>query len=172
MSVEIYDNFLPTAVFKNIQEVFMGPYLSWYYNPTVVLVDGDNSISNFQFTHSIYTENRPISSIYDELIPLFKAMKIYSLIRVKANLITFNGCEQYEHGMHTDVPSIKSANIKTAVFYINSNDGYTKIKRTGQKIQSVENRLVVFDYTELHTGSSVTDNQVRVALNINYIEHD
>lgn len=64
--------------------------------------------------------------------------------------------------MHTDT----NFDCRTAVFYVNTNDGYTNIE--GEKVASVENRLVKFGALTKHTGSSTTDSQIRVVLNINY----
>ena len=57
---------------------------------------------------------------------------------------------------------------KTCVFYLNTNDGYTMFK-DGTKVESVENRLVLFDSQTQHCGTSCTDKRKRVVLNINYV---
>jgi hypothetical protein len=49
---------------------------------------------------------------------------------------------------------------------LNSNNGYTLFD-DGVKVLSVENRLVLFDCTRLHTGASCTDADDRLVLNIN-----
>ena len=57
----------------------------------------------------------------------------------------------------------------TAVFYVNTNNGYT-IFESGEKVSSVENRMVIFDSNILHTGTTCTDERVRCVLNFNYYE--
>jgi len=57
-------------------------------------------------------------------------------------------------------------NYKTAIFYLNKNNGYTVFK--DKKIKSEENTLVDFDGQTLHKGISATDNK-KVIININYI---
>ena len=68
---------------------------------------------------------------------------------------------------HTDV--VKSyVGSKTAVYYINTNNGYTLFKKGKKKVKSVENRIVIFDAMEEHTTVTQTDKDVRLVLNINY----
>ena len=47
------------------------------------------------------------------------------------------------------------------------NDGYTYFE-DGKKIKSVENRLTKFDNITYHSGTTCTDNNKRVVININY----
>ena len=56
---------------------------------------------------------------------------------------------------------------KTAVFYVNSNNGYTKLKN-GTIIKSEENKIAIFDGETEHTGTTCTDEEFRVVVNINY----
>ena len=64
-------------------------------------------------------------------------------------------------------PGELHANLTTAIFYMNTNNGYTLLE-TEEKIESVENRLVVFPCDMLHTGVSQTDTKIRVTLNLNF----
>ena len=41
--------------------------------------------------------------------------------------------------------------------------------KDGTKVESVENRIVIFDGSELHCGVSCTDEKARFVLNINYL---
>ena len=67
------------------------------------------------------------------------------------------------HGYHTDFPF----ECKTAIFYINSNNGLTLFKN-GQIIESVENRMVIFNSQLEHTGTTSTDTKNRIVVNFNY----
>ena len=66
-------------------------------------------------------------------------------------------------GLHTDAPF----KCKTAILYINTNNGIT-IFETGEEIKSEENKIVMFPSNLKHTGTTHTDEKVRVVLNINY----
>ena len=99
------------------------------------------------------------------LIPLIEKINPSSLLRIKGNLTTRTK-EIVEYGNHRDY-EIKNESLKTAVFYINTNNGYTLFEN-GDKVDSVENRLVIFDTPMLHTGTSCTDEKTRVLLNFNF----
>ena len=69
----------------------------------------------------------------------------------------------HEHGTHIDLPFSHKAGILS----INTCDGYTKLE-DGTKIDSVANRMLLFDASTLHCSSTTTDQPVRVNININY----
>ena len=69
-------------------------------------------------------------------------------------------------GWHRDYETNKT---QTAIFYVNSNNGYTIFKESKEKVESVENRLVVFPTNLEHCGVSCTDNNQRVVINFNFI---
>ena len=59
-------------------------------------------------------------------------------------------------------------NLKTAILYLNTNNGYTKFE-SGEKITSVENKLIIFNAKEKHSGTTNSCEQpYRVVLNLNY----
>jgi hypothetical protein len=55
------------------------------------------------------------------------------------------------------------------VLYINSNNGFTIFEKDGEKINSVANRMVIFSADDRHSGTTCTDQQFRVVLNLNFI---
>ena len=65
-------------------------------------------------------------------------------------------------GYHIDME-----NVTTAVFYFNTDNGGTKLKR-GPFIKSVANRMVLFSSNTEHMGIHCSDANRRVVLNINY----
>jgi len=58
--------------------------------------------------------------------------------------------------------------VTTAIFYINTNNGWTNFKN-GDKVESVENRLVIFDSNLEHEGVTCTDEIRRLVINFNYV---
>ena len=68
--------------------------------------------------------------------------------------------DRYEY--HNDVDD-----CITAIYYVNTNNGTTKFK-SGKEVESVANRLVIFNSNELHAGSSCTDEHRRCLINFNY----
>ena len=158
--ISIKDNFLDTEEFKKIQETFDPKLVPWSYQEVVHETESlVPDIDNFQFSYTIY----PDTTFYECLIPLFDKMDIDVHFRLKINLNP-KAHKVFEHGYHIDI-TIPS---KTAIFYLNTNNGYTAFE-TGEKVESVANRLVIFDSHIKHTGTTCTNQKARLVLNINYI---
>jgi hypothetical protein len=164
MGLEIKDNFLPPDEWRKIKDVLCGNSFPWYWADEVL--DKDPVICekkyNFQFFHQMYSDNQVNSEHLYTLSPILNALSIKALIRVKANLNP--STEQIvKHGMHTDF----EFDCTTAIYYVNSNDGYTEFE-DGEKVKSIENRLVIFPTPTLHSGTTCTDTKKRVIVNFNY----
>ena len=74
-----------------------------------------------------------------------------------------NTQEIYEHGKHTDY----DFSHKAAILYINTCDGYTKLA-DGTKIDSVENRMLLFDASTPHQSTTTSNTTARFNINFNY----
>ena len=85
-----------------------------------------------------------------------------SLIRLKANLYPQTNVLRI-HGKHQDFSYKHTA----AILYINSNDGYTEFE-DGRCIESIENRLLVFDGSLMHNSTNCTNRKARINLSLNY----
>ena len=55
----------------------------------------------------------------------------------------------------------------TSIFYLNTNNGKT-IFESGLEVDSVENRMIIFDSNEKHHGITTTDTPRRCLINFNY----
>ena len=171
--MKIIDNFLSDYQFKQIQSIFLGDEFSWYWNDTIVFPyeDGYNP-KDYQFTHTIFDRRPPWNGSNSDYYQSLKHTSLFTLLgtnefhRIKANLnprTIFNK----SGGWHVDVegyPQIKN----TAVYYLNTCNGYTKFKKGG-KVKSVENRIVIFDSSLKHAGYTCTDQKRRVVINFNWI---
>ena len=168
--IEVYDNFLPTEVFTPIKDYVFGGRMPWYYSPTSVM-EGDGCP---QFSHACYIDAEPISDVYSIIKPVFSALNPFALHRIKFNAtpktkdieekplhVDISG-PQDDKGKFTDIP-----NYHICVLYFNDNNGYTYFE-DGQKVESKENRAVIFSGDLLHAGTSCTDASLRVVLNIDY----
>ena len=58
---------------------------------------------------------------------------------------------------------------RRGILYLNDNNGYTRFE-DGSRVDSVANRLVVFDARRRHTGASCTDAPWRLVLNLNWLD--
>jgi len=160
--MKITDNFLDVDTFKNIQKELTqtGGHFEWFFNN---VTKPDSSLNEFQFSHNFY--NHQPTAKYNLIKPIIDKINPFSLVRVKANLITRTH-KIKEFTLHRDY---EYNNLTTAIFYINTCNGYTLFEN-GKKINSVENRLVEFDSKLKHTGTSCTDEAIRCAINLNYFK--
>ncbi len=162
--MEIFDNYLPFEEFKTIQSHFINGSFPWYYTPFANSPEDPEHY--YQLSHVIYWTNLgKVSNTFDVMKPLIDKINPQVLAKIKAN---FNprsdGSKTCE--FHQD----KSFDFswKTAIYYLNTNNGYTLFEN-GDKVDCVENRLVVFDGKERHLGVSCTDDHARFLINLNYI---
>ena len=76
------------------------------------------------------------------------------------NLKTLN----HEYGGYHFDPYMKG---KIAVYYINNNNGWTQFKN-GDRVNSIQNRMVIFDPRLEHSSVTCTDKKRRLVINFNY----
>ena len=163
--MKVINNFLPEDTFKKLQDKLTSPFFPWYYNPIVVYKDDPRN--HFQCIHFLYNHHsRGRSSFFEIIEPVIDIINPLSLLRVKANLVTRTD-KIVEHSFHTDYKD--DERITTGILYINSNDGYTKFK-IGKTHKSEANKYIEFNSTKFHTGTTCTDEKVRIVVNFNYIK--
>jgi hypothetical protein len=164
MSIEVIDNFLERTDFEIIQQELLGSYFPWYYNNSVTYDNPDNNqLIDFQFTHTFYVESKITSDWFYLMNGLLKKINPSKILRIKANLNTISS-NIFQYDMHVDFDNFLG---KTAIFYVNSNNGYT-VFENGLKVGSQENRLVVFNSDLLHAGTTCTDQKIRCVINFNF----
>jgi hypothetical protein len=171
-TMKVVDNVLSESDFKIIKDYFTGSMIVPYYlTDTLESPPKESYLDCFQFVHMSIAES---NTLYQEslniLTPLLRVLNPYTVIRLKVN-ITHKTSKVIENGLHTDeaedrVP--KDTKVKSSIFYLNSNDGYTSFE-TGERIESVENRLLLFDAMKKHAGSTCTNAQYRAVVNCVYI---
>tara|TARA_B100001094_G_scaffold299237_1_gene323762 strand:- start:609 stop:1142 length:534 start_codon:yes stop_codon:yes gene_type:complete len=173
----VVDNFLNKSEYDTLYNHIIGltttQQFPWFFNSQKVV--GSNIDYNFQFVH-IVLENGKIDSpvTFEVLKPLLNKLKPKGLIRIKLNLTTkTNNIIKYP--LHRDINvkdekdinQLKKDDYKVAIFYMNSNNGYTYFENK-KKVKSVANRLLKFDNIMNHSGTTCTDENQRVVININY----
>ena len=176
--MEVIDNFLPYTQFSSLQNAMMDEYFSWHYNDRIVFDDEEarNDVNDFQFTHTFFAamgiDPDPMEERMSNDLPIVMPV-IDQLgcgkddaLRIKANLLT-----RYDthlpNRFHVDLTDLPYDKCNTAVYYINTNDGYTEFE-DGTKVESVENRMVIFDHKIKHRGTRCTDQKARIVVNFNY----
>ena len=167
--MKIEDNFLDQSVFGELQTLMMGDGFDWLYSPIIDSTEDINNKNKFQFVHIFYAGNVPFSPYFKEMIPILNIIKPISLWRIKANLLTKTP-KIVENEFHVDIGDATEEKQKqwtTSIFYMNTNNGYTEFEN-GTKVESVANRMVTFPTNLKHTGTSCTDEKIRVVINFNY----
>jgi len=164
------DNYLDTAVFTRIKDVFEGGSIDWRY------VGGTSHVNNdpeqFYFGHNIYQNHIWSSPKGLELVPLIDKIKPMALNRIRVNLMPRTE-RNIESGFHSDYdqgfPFLHKVGLwSTSIYYLNDCDGYTKFE-DGTIIKSKENRLLTFAGDVKHLGASCTNKKRRLVVNLNYI---
>ena len=159
---KVIDNFLTEEKFLKVKNSILNSEFSWNLTPWVSNLQENLKItSSYYFTHLFY------SGLYVDqnchiFIDILNQLEVKSLIRIKANLYpsTDNIEYQSEH-IDYDYPH------KGAIFYLNTNDGFTTLE-DGTKVESIQNRLLLFDPSKPHNSTTCTDDKCRVNVNFNF----
>ena len=162
--MKIIDNFLDAGDMEDLKVIVLSDRFPWYMNDGV----SHASDGHLQFTHSMFKNDKFISSYTLGSLDIFKEkLNIKKLVRAKFNLL--HRTENItEHDFHTDIEE-PSDDSMTAILYLNSNDGYTRFEN-GDKVYSVENRLVLFNTNLSHSGSTCTNKKYRAVFNLNFVQ--
>lgn len=160
INYEIIDNFLNEEDFKKLESIIFHYSMAWYFSDTVA-TNMDNN-DDYYYTHMLYQGVTPQSDLFYIVSPILDKLKIKALMRVKINLYP-NVNKLIENKKHIDYPETH----KGAIFYLNTNNGYT-ILNNGTKIESIKNRILLFDPSIPHSSTNCTDKKARVNINFNY----
>lgn len=172
MSREIIDNALPTEVFNNIKNELFSSQFPWFFaNNTIRANSTLQSVTNYKFHHIVCGHEFPTTFAANFLQPLFKKLNVVSILFCRIFMSTYTG-QNINHGFHCDAYADKTGNpvynhMNTAIYYINTNNGGTEFE-DGQFVNSVENRILIFNSQDRHAAVTATDVPARIVVNINY----
>ena len=157
--IKVIDNFLEEDHFDYLQSIIFTDGFPWFYNNWQThLHDG-----LYVFFHRFYSDpSGPSSSFLEMFNHTLCKLGVKKLYRIKANLNPKTVFHR-KSGYHIDYP-----NITTSILYMNTNNGKT-IFQDGQKVDSIENRMVIFPTSLLHNGTTHTDTPYRCVINLNWI---
>jgi len=123
-------------------------------------------------SHTVYFADKPVSDVFNLLHRYFVCpLDLISWWRIRLN-ITWKQNDLQVFGWHTDheacIDNPKYNNMTTALFYLSNTNGPTVFK-SEDKVDCVKNRLVMFNSTLEHSGSSHTEgDDKRIVINFNY----
>lgn len=163
---QIIDNLLEKDQLNLIKTTMLSGDFGWFFNKVANANSKDTNFSSY-FIHTFYKNDNgygEVNSPYFNIIkPILKHLEFKSIIRIKGNLFPNVG-KKYVHGFHVD----QHYKHKGAIFYLNTNNGETLLP-DNVKIDSVENRLLLFDSSLSHSSVSCTNDKIRVNINFNYL---
>ena len=160
---KIIDNFLEEKDFKQLKDFMFCSNMPWFYANELNHNQTDKTLHSY-FTHTFYIQDEGIgsSNCFNQVALILDKLKIKALIRVKGNLYTrTNKIET--HTSHKDY----KFKHKACLYSVNTCDGGT-ILSNGEKIKSVENRMLFFDAYKLHSRTSTKNAKARININFNY----
>ena len=159
----VEDDFLDQSMFDSYVDCINNADFCWNWTDIV-----DEFVSHPKYNHHLVHMFYPKPNLYNHYFEFFETLlfqfkpKIKKLIRMKLNCVPRTP-EIIRHGFHIDTDE----KCRTSILYMNTNDGYTEFE-TGEIVKSVANRLVTFDSSIKHLGTSCTDQIDRKVLNINW----
>tara|TARA_B100000085_G_scaffold284701_1_gene318500 strand:+ start:1820 stop:2311 length:492 start_codon:yes stop_codon:yes gene_type:complete len=162
MNYKIIDNALSQEEFQIIKNNILNQHFSW--NLTTMVTNEKEVLpthASFYFTHLFWDgfHTEPASEMF---APLFNLMDCRALIRIKANCYPSTP-EAIAYDNHIDY----EFSHKGAIFYLNTNNGLT-ILEDEVEVESIENRLLLFDSSKIHNCTTCTDTKCRINVNFNY----
>ena len=188
---EIYDDFLPQDYFKHLDtQILHKNRFRWLFQEKVATIEDDPDDEQFYFICSFYNDLHIEDNFYFELMPLFKALDIKSMIRARA-IMYMNQGQMISHAPHIDM----GYEHKAALLYMNTCNGYTGMVNDDwerpemisydtekskfdvnsfsefteeNRVESVANRLCLHDGSVPHYSTTCTDARKRLVLAINY----
>lgn len=157
-------NYLDLENFNEIKNLLTSNEFPWFLNEFKVEPNKQNKIYDWQFTHIFYRNFTICSQYFNFLNSLINKINPISIVEIKVNLTpAYHKIESFD--MHTD---FNLKNVKTGIFYINTNDGLT-IFENKKQFKSEENKFIYFPCDLKHTGTTHTNTKQRIVLNINWV---
>ena len=162
--VIVQDNFLSIDYLQLLNQITIQYDFFWCWNS---VLPQEDFVSNEKYNRQLVHWFHPKKESFKDYFEIFKLVSDHlgakEVIRMKLNC-NYPTDKIIEHGFHIDTME----DSKTSIFYLNTNDGYTKFEDSGEIIKSVENRMITFNSSKRHTGSTCTDQYHRLVLNINW----
>ena len=153
---KVLDNFLSKEHYQELVEEIHN--LPWFYHDGIDYFD-EPEPHKYQFIHTFWENG---ISYNKKVVDLFSYyLQPIAWCRIKANLSPARH-HLIKNSLHTD----GDYGDYTAIFYLNSNDGYTFFE-DDDKVESVANRLLIFPRETMHSGTTSTDKH-RMVINLNW----
>jgi hypothetical protein len=162
MKYQIIDDFLPHKEFLTLKNFIISDNFSWSFSNFV-----SNENEKLKLTSSYYFQKLFYLNLFKDpnceiFSNILNKLKCKSVIRIKSNLYPSTNIIEH-HEDHVDL----EFSHKAAVFYLNNNNGFTVLENN-VCIESIENRVLLFDGSTPHHSTTCTNSKYRITLNLNY----
>ena len=173
----VIDNFLPEDDFNKLIGIINSDNFGWFKADGISDTDSTmnttlNYLDNYYFVHMVYVNYRITSTYFDNIMEIVddrlkkRLGGNYNMLhRIKVNMYPRTH-EVQVHPWHQDSQEIP--HLGGALLMLNTCDGYTGFA-DGTEVDSVANRMVIFDSTEKHFSTSCSNTQTRMTMNFNYL---
>lgn len=165
----IKDNLLTEQNLSTIKEhIIYNREIPWYWNDHKVKDDKTNTL-----VHLVYKDMKPVSDIFLRVHSYFNTLlDVCTWYRVKINC-TWKEHESRVFGFHRDYGPFEDPEkfkaMRTAIYYCTTTNGPTVFQDSDDKVECIENRLLMFESNRYHSGVSHTEgNDRRIVINFNY----
>ena len=166
--IKVIDNFLPKELYNNISSYIKGSDVPWFFRTQdTKLTKNKNGFYSFCY----YNNNRPDhEKYYEHIVPIWQhfGFRDIGIVQVRATLI-LRDIDTNSSTFHTDMhKSIKTCS--TAILYLTTCNAQTILKDKDKEkfVDSVENRLLLFDSNIEHRANYQTDVHKRFFINFNF----
>ena len=166
--IKIIDNLIPQQQWQELHDYFLIHDCEWVYCDSIVSQEEKNN--HFQFVQALFLGGGVGPKIYDEkrvsvIQPVLARLNIDFLLRAKANMTTRTH-EPFQSDFHCDI----NQNNLTAIYYVNTCNGKTRFENPDiEDVDSIANRVIIFNSQQRHCTVTATDVKARVVVNINYL---
>ncbi len=166
--MKVHDNFMDESDFQKLAYCFSPETSTTPQMAVTWTLHGIGDREKYpQFVHDVYHQEQFLPSPLVPLLhPLLAKLNAASLFRCKFNATANGKGMDIPEAWHEDS---SYNNLKSAVFYINENNGGTEFKEGGL-VESKANRVVIFDSSQTHRGVACTDQPFRYVGNFMYYE--
>jgi hypothetical protein len=164
MEFKIIDNFLDKNYLQELKKAVFSPDTPWFFRESIT--DYKKDEEKYWYNHNIYFEQEPKSGLFPHIKIVLNKLNAVAINEIRVN--SMNSLkEHYECEWHVD----KNFKCKTAILYLNTCNGYTLLKTNPEtKINTIENRIVIFNSELKHKAVSATDTKRRILINFNYFD--
>lgn len=165
MNFKIIDNYFSESVYEEILNTIQSSTFPLYYQNSVTF---KNINDNYFFYHILINRNTSTTS-FNNIANFFIESVCPSFVyRMSVNAYPRTSKHTLD-GFHVDLNHFH----KVALWYANTNNGYTVLKdplgNEDIEVNSVKNRMLLFDGNIFHSVVTQTDSHLRYVINMNYL---